>query len=84
MRQWLVAKRRKRFGRKRKWVFKSENHVFHNRKCLTMNCYGCHIVFVEIHEDVTVNDIFIVDSQSFNRWCNKMPSFHSLGIPLWS
>lgn len=32
-----------------------------------MNCYGCHIVFVEIHEDVTVNDIFIVDSQSFYR-----------------
>lgn len=40
----------------------------HNRKCLTMKCYGCHIVFVETHEDVTVNDVFVVDSQSFYRF----------------
>lgn len=29
-----------------------------------MKCKGCHIVFVEIHEDVTVNDIFTVDFHS--------------------
>lgn len=57
----------------------------YNRKCLTMKCYGCHSVFVEIHKDVTVKDVFIVDTQSFFRLCcNKMQSFHSLGIPLWS
>lgn len=36
----------------------------HNRKCLTMKCYGCHSVFVEIHEDVTVNDIFLLSTLS--------------------
>lgn len=57
----------------------------HNRKCLTMKCYGCHSVFVEIREDVTVKDVFLVESQSSFRLCwNKMQSFHSLGIPLWS
>lgn len=49
-----------------------------------MKCLGCHIVFVKTHEDFTVNDIFTVDSPSFCRFCIKMLSFRSLGIPLWS
>lgn len=36
-----------------------------------MKCFGCHTVFVETHEDVTVNDTFIVDSLSFYRLCNN-------------
>lgn len=30
----------------RNWVISWENS-FHNRKCLVMNCLGCHVVFVE-------------------------------------
>lgn len=66
----------------RNWVISWEN-CFHNRKCLVMNCLGA-ILSLSRHEDFTVNDVFTVDSPSFCRFCIKMLSFRSLGIPRWS
>lgn len=48
------------------------------------NVKGAILSLLRHTKMLTVNDIFIVDSQSFYRLCDKMPSFHSLGIPLWS
>lgn len=65
-------------GRKKKSWYSNQKIMFlDNRKCLTMKCLGCHTVFVETHQDVTVNDIFIVDSPSFYRLCNdaELPFF---------
>lgn len=40
---WFKHQRKK----KKRWVSNQKIMFLHYRKCLTMKCFGCHIVFVE-------------------------------------